>query len=223
LYQKGLLPLINCPYIAIYTTDTFFYFKAMEDAESALMFNDVPFENVKLAVRRPKDYENALNPLVVKRGGVDSQAAANAISNARDKQALGGMVELPVGVVLDPKLNTEISLQAPPPIATEWGRVSRRVPDSKNKLYAGGFDPLHSETQVRQGTYCAFPKSEHCLMPRMECSDASLTNTTRAPENKTVYSLCVNRPSLPTLQTDPFFIISSSASRGAVEELRAHA
>ena len=47
----------------------FVEFLAMEDAESALMFNDVPFQSGKLAVRRPKDYDPALNPLVVKRGG----------------------------------------------------------------------------------------------------------------------------------------------------------
>ena len=42
----------------------------------------------------------------------------------------------------------------------------------------------------------AFPKSKHPrLMPRMECSYASLTNTISAPEYMKVHPLCINRPS----------------------------
>ena len=124
----------------------FVEFLAMEDAESALMFNDVPFQGGKLAVRRPKDYDPALNPLVVKRGGVDSAAAAEAMAN----RALGAAPELPVGVVGSRDGGDPVTLNAPPKIASEWGRLPRRVPDGPNKLYAGGFDPLHGETQVRQ-------------------------------------------------------------------------
>ena len=125
----------------------FVEFLAMEDAESALMFNDVPFQSGKLAVRRPKDYDAALNPLVVKRGGVDSAAAAEAMAN---RNAIGAAPELPVGVVASRIGGEPVTLAAPPKIAGEWGRVPRRVPDGPNKLYAGGFDPLHGETQARQ-------------------------------------------------------------------------
>lgn len=125
----------------------FVEFLAMEDAESALMFNDVPFQSGKLAVRRPKDYDAALNPLVVKRGGVDSAAAAEAMAN---RNAIGAAPELPVGVVASRIGGEPVTLSAPPKIAGEWGRVPRRVPDGPNKLYAGGFDPLHGETQARQ-------------------------------------------------------------------------
>ena len=124
----------------------FVEFLAMEDAESALMFNDVPFQGGKLAVRRPKDYDPALNPLVVKRGGVDSVAAAEAMANRQ----IGAAAELPVGVVASRDGGEPVALRVPPKIAGEWGRLPRRVPDGPNKLYAGGFDPLHGETQVRQ-------------------------------------------------------------------------
>lgn len=124
----------------------FVEFLAMEDAESALMFNDVPFEGQKLAVRRPKDYDHALNPLVVKRGGVDLDTAANAIAQ---QKLLAGVAELPVGTIATDS-GDQITLNHPPPIASEWGRIQRRVPDGAHKLYIGGFDPLHSETQVRQ-------------------------------------------------------------------------
>ena len=125
----------------------FVEFLAMEDAESALMFNDVPFSNTKLAVRRPKDYDPALNPLVVKRGGVDVAKAAEALAN---RQLIGAAPELPVCVVASKDGGEPVTLTLPPKIAPEWGRVPRRVPDGPNKLYAGGFDPLHGETQVRQ-------------------------------------------------------------------------
>ena len=125
----------------------FVEFLAMEDAESALMFNDVPFSNAKLAVRRPKDYDPALNPLVVRRGGVDSAKAAEALAN---RALVGAAPELPVGVVASKNGGEPVTLSLPPKIAPEWGRVPRRVPDGPNKLYAGGFDPLHGETQVRQ-------------------------------------------------------------------------
>jgi splicing factor U2AF subunit len=125
----------------------FVEFLAMEDAESALMFNDVPFSNTKLAVRRPKDYDPALNPLVVRRGGVDVAKAAEALAN---RQLIGAAPELPVGVVASKNGDEPVTLLLPPKIAPEWGRVPRRVPDGPNKLYAGGFDPLHGETQVRQ-------------------------------------------------------------------------
>ena len=37
-----------------------------------------------------------------------------------------------------------------PPIVSEWPRLPRRTPDGPNKLYLGGFDPLHVESQMRQ-------------------------------------------------------------------------
>jgi len=131
----------------------FVEFLAMEDAESALMFNDVPFQGSKLSVRRPKDYDPALNPLVVKRGGVDLKTAAEAAANRRMLGlAAGSGAEVPVGVVVDVSQTRpprRITLDAPPSIASEWSRLPRRVPDGPNKLYVGGFDPLHGETQVR--------------------------------------------------------------------------
>ena len=94
----------------------FVEFLAMEDAESALMFNDVPFQSGKLAVRRPKDYDPALNPLVVKRGGVDSAAAAEAMANRRHRRR----AELPVGGWLRESAASGTPA-APPKIAGEWG------------------------------------------------------------------------------------------------------
>ena len=38
---------------------------------------------------------------------------------------------------------------ATPALATDRGRVPRRVPDGPNKLYVGGFDPLHAASQIR--------------------------------------------------------------------------
>ncbi len=50
----------------------------------------------------------------------------------------------------------------------------RGVPDLCLGLYRDVMVFDHATKQVRP---CAFPKSRHCLMPRMECSDASLTTT----------------------------------------------
>jgi len=50
----------------------------------------------------------------------------------------------------------------------------RGVPDLCLGLYR---DVVVFDRATKQVRPCAFPKSRHCLMPRMECSDASLTTT----------------------------------------------
>ena len=52
----------------------FVEFSAMEDAESALMFEGIVYNGAKLKVSRPKDYDPAKNPLVLARGGPEAAA-----------------------------------------------------------------------------------------------------------------------------------------------------
>ena len=58
---------------------------------------------------------------------------------------------LPIGEVAAADVSAPpVKLAMPPPIVSEWPRLPRRTPDGPNKLYLGGFDPLHVESQMRQ-------------------------------------------------------------------------
>lgn len=127
----------------------FIEFRKIEDAESSLMFDGVVFEGSNVVVKRPKDYDPSRNPLVVMRGGVD--AAGTSFGMVASGPAGASQSQLPIGEVAaaDPSA-PPIKLAMPPPIVSEWPRLPRRTPDGPNKLYLGGFDPLHVESQMRQ-------------------------------------------------------------------------
>ena len=57
--------------------------------------------------------------------------------------------DAPIGTIADPTGQTPPVVIATPALATDRARVPRRVPDGPNKLYVGGFDPLHAASQIR--------------------------------------------------------------------------
>lgn len=116
----------------------FVEFVALEDAESALMFDGIMYNGAKLKVSRPNDYDASKNPLVVMRGGPE------ALGTGGGQLLLGGAGGVASGT------GEEVKLEAPPPLPSEWPRLPKRTPDGPYKLYVGGFDPLHTEWQVRQ-------------------------------------------------------------------------
>ena len=59
----------------------------------------------------------------------------------------------------------EVKLNAPPPLVSEWPRLPKRTPDGPYKLYVGGFDPLHTEWQVRQLLQAVGPLQSFAVMP----------------------------------------------------------
>ena len=127
----------------------FVEFRRIEDAESSLMFDGVVFEGSNVVVKRQKDYDPSRNPLVVMRGGVD--AAGTSFGMVTSGPAGASTSQLPIGEVAAADVSAPpVKLAMPPPIVSEWPRLPRRTPDGPNKLYLGGFDPLHVESQMRQ-------------------------------------------------------------------------
>ena len=126
----------------------FVEFRRIEDAESSLMFDGVVFEGSNVVVKRPKDYDPSRNPLVVMRGGVD--AAGTSFGMVTSGPAGASTSLLPIGEVAAAGVSAPPVKLAMPPIVSEWPRLPRRTPDGPNKLYLGGFDPLHVESQMRQ-------------------------------------------------------------------------
>ena len=59
----------------------------------------------------------------------------------------------------------EMKLHPPPALVSEWVRLPRRTPDGPFKLYVGGFDPLHTEWQVRQLLQAVGPLQSFAVMP----------------------------------------------------------
>ena len=143
----------------------FVEFRLVEDAESALAFDGVVFENANINVRRPNDYDPSKNPLgpggvgggpVV--GAADATLGAAApggggshhhASSSHQKNLIAHQSDAPIGTIADPTGQTPPVVIATPALATDRGRVPRRVPDGPNKLYVGGFDPLHAASQIR--------------------------------------------------------------------------
>lgn len=137
----------------------FVEFSAMEDAESALMFDGIVFNGAKLKVSRPKDYDAAKNPLVMMRGGPEAAAGGGA---GEGQLLLGGRGE---GAGGSGAAAEEVKLNPPPPLLSEWPRLPKRTPDGPYKLYVGGFDPLHTEWQVRQLLQAVGPLKSFAAMP----------------------------------------------------------
>ena len=121
----------------------------MEDAESALMFNDVPSQSGKLAAWRPKDYDLTAEPAGREAGGGGASAPSpppskpppSAPRPSSHHRAIAAPSEAPV------------TIAAPPKIAGEWGRVPRLPsPDGRHQAVRGlpTATIAASETQARQ-------------------------------------------------------------------------
>ena len=144
----------------------FVEFTVMEDAESALMFDGIVFNGAKLKVSRPKDYDPAKNPLVMMRGGPEAAAGGGGQLMLGGGGGGGGDGEGGEGKTSGG--GEEVKLNAPPPLVSEWPRMPKRTPDGPHKLYVGGFDPLHTEWQVRQLLQSVGPLKSFAAMPAGE-------------------------------------------------------
>ena len=129
-------------------------FTNCDDAQSALMFDGVVYGDTgrKIRVNRPRDYDPSKNPVVI-RDGLQIEGP-KGIGLLGEKQANA-----------PPPWPEDLAIPAPPPLVSEWPKLPKRTPDGPNKLYVGGFDPLHTEGQIRQVLQAIGELKSFCVMP----------------------------------------------------------